>query len=106
MSILKDIRPANRYRLSVLLVGFLVIQTFLPLLSQQPEWQWLANALLWMTLGAIVVGISAVAWLRPDLTVSVASALPGDGHGLGLADGPGAVLVWSAVVEHSGLSRE
>ena len=71
MSILKDIRPANRYRLSVVLVGFLVIQTFLPLLSQQPEWQWLANALLWMTLGAIVVGISAVAWLRPDLTVSV-----------------------------------
>ncbi|MGA7296749.1 MAG: hypothetical protein WBW92_04460, partial [Rhodanobacteraceae bacterium] len=36
-----------------------------------PEWQWLADALLWMTLGAMVLGISATAWLRPDMTVSV-----------------------------------
>jgi uncharacterized membrane protein YczE len=69
MFLLKDIRPANRYRLGVLLVGFLVVQTFLPLLSHQP--QWLASALLWMTLGGIVVGISTVAWLRPEMTVSV-----------------------------------
>jgi len=68
---LSQISPANRYRLSVILTGFLVIQTFLPLLPARPEWQWLASALLWMTLGAIVVGVSATTWLRPDLTVSL-----------------------------------
>ncbi len=68
---LNQISPANRYRLSVVLTGFLVIQTFLPLLPPRPEWQWLANALLWMTLGAVVVGVSATAWLRPDMTVSL-----------------------------------
>ena len=71
MSLLQDIRPANRYRLSVVLAGFLVLQTFLPLFKHQPEWQSLANALLWMTLGGVVVGVSAVAWLRPDVNVSV-----------------------------------
>jgi hypothetical protein len=71
MSFLQDIRPANRYRLSVVLIGFLVLQTFLPLVDHQPQWHWLASALLWMTLGGIVVGIGAVAWLRPDASVSV-----------------------------------
>lgn len=70
MSLLQGIRPANRYRLSVVLAGFLVIQTFLPLFRHLPEWRSLAMALLWMTLGGIVVGISVVAWLRPDASVS------------------------------------
>ena len=68
---LKGTSPANRFRLSVLLAGFLVIRTFLPLLSPKPEWHWLADALLWMVLGAIVAGLSATAWLRTDVTVSV-----------------------------------
>ena len=68
---LKDISPANRYRLSVVLAGFLVIQTILPLLSPKPEWHWVAVALLWMTLGGIVAGVAATAWLRVDMTVSV-----------------------------------
>ena len=38
-SMLSQISPANRYRLSVILTGFLVIQTFLPLLPARPEWQ-------------------------------------------------------------------
>ena len=71
MFLLNDIRPANRYRLSVVLAGFLVMKTFLPPLSHQQEWQWLVIALPWMTLGGIVVGITAAAWLRPDMTVSV-----------------------------------
>ena len=68
---LKQISPANRYRLSVVLAGFLLIKTLLPLLSPVPQWHWLADALLWTTLGAIVVGVSVRAWLRPDMTVSV-----------------------------------
>jgi len=71
MSLLQNIRPANRYRLSVLLAGFLVIQTLLPLFRHLPEWQSFADALLWMTLGGMVVGISAAGWLRLDASVSV-----------------------------------
>jgi hypothetical protein len=70
MSLLQNIRPANRYRLSVLLAGFLVIQTFLPMFRQLPEWQSLAGALLWMTLGGIAVGIGAAGWMRLDARVS------------------------------------
>lgn len=70
MSLLQDLRPVNRYRLSVVLTGFLVIQTVLPLFRHLPQWQSLAEAVLWATLGGIVVGISASAWLGQDARVS------------------------------------
>lgn len=68
---LQNVRPANRNRLSVVLAGFLVLQTFLPLLGHQSQWQWVAHALVWMTLGAILIGVSLVTWLRPGASVSV-----------------------------------